>query len=65
MNRRPWKRLATLRAGRRRGLELPIPPGPAPAEPVPAFEPPDDDREFAWVTQVGFRPSAERRPEAA
>jgi hypothetical protein len=46
MKRRPWKRLSTLRAARRRGTELPPPPPAAEAEPTPPLEPPDDDREF-------------------
>ncbi len=65
MNRRPWKRLATLRAGRRRALEVRTAPGPASCAVIPPFEPPDDDREFACVVRVGFPPATERRPEAA
>ena len=65
MNRRPRKRLATLRAGRRRGLEMPKAPGAEPPDAVPFFEPPDDDREFVRVVRVGFPPANERRPEAA
>jgi hypothetical protein len=44
---RPWQRLAALRAGRRRGTELPLPEHVRPAENLPPLEPPDDDREFA------------------
>jgi hypothetical protein len=65
MNRRPWKRLAARRAGRRRSLEVPKPPESDALDSVPLFEPPDDDREFACVVRVGFPPAAERRPEAA
>jgi hypothetical protein len=65
MNRRPWKRLATLRAGRRRGLEVKKPPGSESPDTVPPFEPPDDDREFVCVVRVGFPPPIGRRPEAA
>jgi len=46
MNRRPWKRLAALRASRRRGTELPSAPREPGFEPIPPLEPPDDDREF-------------------
>jgi hypothetical protein len=60
MNRRPWRRLAALRAARRRGTELPPPPD-APLEPVPPLEPPDDDREFVIAFVSGIR----ARPEAA
>jgi hypothetical protein len=44
---RPWRRLSSLRASRRRHTEL-APPAAAPAvaEPLPPLEPPDDDREF-------------------
>jgi len=43
---RSWRRLASLRAGRRRGSELP-PTEPVRApEPLPPLESPDDDREF-------------------
>jgi hypothetical protein len=45
MNQRPWKRLAALRSARRRLTEIP-PPEEHPAEPLPALECPDDDREF-------------------
>jgi hypothetical protein len=65
MNRRPWKRLATRRAGRRRGLEVPMAPGSDSPDSVPPFEPPDDDREFVCVVRVGFPPPIGRRPEAA
>ena len=65
MNRRPWKRLANRRAGRRRALEGPAAPGPASSDAIPPFEPPDDDREFVCVVRVGFPPATERRPEAA
>jgi hypothetical protein len=61
MNRRPWKRLAALRAARRRGTELPPPPEDAQPEPVPPLVPPDDDREFVMT----FLPGARLRPEAA
>jgi hypothetical protein len=61
MNRRPWKRLAALRAARRRGTELPPPPEDAQPEPVPPLEPPDDDREFVMALFSGIR----TRPEAA
>jgi hypothetical protein len=46
MNRRTWKRLAALRAGRRRGAELPSPRAEAVPEAMPPLESPDDDREF-------------------
>jgi hypothetical protein len=60
MNRRPWKRLAALRAARRRGTEFPSPPPEAPLEPIPPLEPPDDDREFviAWFSGIRARPEA-------
>jgi hypothetical protein len=61
MNRRPWKRLAALRAARRRGTELPPPPQDDLPEPVPPLESPDDDREFV----ITFLPGARLRPEAA
>jgi hypothetical protein len=61
MNRRPWKRLAALRAARRRSTELPPPPQDAQPEPVPPLEPPDDDREFV----ITFLPGTWLRPEAA
>jgi hypothetical protein len=61
MNRRPWKRLAALRAARRRGTELLPPPPEAPLEPIPPLEPPDDDREFVVAFFSGMR----ARPEAA
>jgi len=61
MNRRPWKRLAALRAARRRSTE----PAPlardAQPEPIPPLESPDDDREFAITFLSGTR----ARPEAA
>ena len=44
---KPWRRLASLRASRRRHTELdPPPPRPREALPLPPLEPPDDDREF-------------------
>ena len=44
---RPWRRLAGLRASRRRHTELPLAPrSSVPAEPLPPLECPDDDREF-------------------
>jgi hypothetical protein len=44
---RNWRRLATLRAARRRTTELPPPARtPQEAEPLPPLVPPDDDREF-------------------
>ena len=52
MNRRPWKRLAAIRAARRRVTELP-PPEDARLEPVPPLEPPDDDREFLTAPALG------------
>jgi hypothetical protein len=57
MNRRPWKRLATkrlanLRAARRR-KELPPPAPDLAAEPMPPLECPHDDREFVWVWLAG------------
>jgi hypothetical protein len=60
MNRRPWKRLAVLRAARRRGTELPPPPSEERLEPIPPLEPPDDDREFviAWLSGIRTRPEA-------
>jgi hypothetical protein len=60
MNRRPWKRLASLRALRRRGTELPPPPSEATPGPMPPLEPPDD-REFVWV--MTFETTVE--PESA
>ena len=53
MNRRPWKRLATLRAARRRGTDLPPPLPVAHLEPMPPLEPPDDDREFLPPPNTG------------
>jgi hypothetical protein len=53
MNRRPWKRLAALRAARRRGTELLSPPEEARLEPMPPLEPPDDDREFLTPPTTG------------
>jgi hypothetical protein len=61
MNRRPWKRLAALRAARRRGIELSSPPPEAPLGPIARLEPPDDDREFVIAFLSGIR----ARPEAA
>ena len=45
---RPLRRLATLRATRRRQTDLLQPPAgnPRQLEPLPPLEPPDDDREF-------------------
>ncbi len=44
---RPWRRLASLRASRRRHTELPPPPRAAiQPEPLPPLECPDEDREF-------------------
>jgi hypothetical protein len=44
---KPWRRLSSLRASRRRHTELEAPPREAAgAEPLPPLEPPDDDREF-------------------
>ena len=44
---KPWRRLSSLRASRRRHTELaPPPPAAVEAEPLPPLEPPDDDREF-------------------
>ena len=60
MNRRPWKRLAALRAARRRGTELlPLPDETGPV-PMPPLEPPDDDREFlpAFDRMVRLEPEA-------
>jgi len=59
MNRRPWKRLATLRAARRRGTELLPPPAEATLEPMPPLEPPDDDREYLPTAGQGARAHAE------
>ena len=44
---RPWRRLSSLRASRRRHAEL-APPAREVVEPdpLPPLEPPDDDREF-------------------
>ena len=61
MNRRPWKRLAALRAARRRGTELRPAPPEASREPVPPLQSPDDDREFVIAFLAGIR----ARPEAA
>ena len=61
MNRRPWKRLAALRAARRRGTELPPLSADERLEPIPPLEPPDDDREFLIAFFSGIR----ERPEAA
>ncbi len=44
---KPWRRLAALRAARRRGTELPLPKDrPDTPLPLPPLEPPDEDREF-------------------
>jgi hypothetical protein len=53
MNRRPWKRLAAIRAARRRGTELLPPPEDTRPEPMPPLEPPDDDREFLTALTTG------------
>jgi hypothetical protein len=53
MNRRPWKRLAALRAARRRSAE-PASPPEARLDPVPPLVPPDDDREFLPAFPPGF-----------
>jgi hypothetical protein len=53
MNRRPWKRLAGIRAARRRGTEFLPPPEDARLEPVPPLESPDDDREFLTALTTG------------
>jgi hypothetical protein len=53
MNRRPWKRLAAIRAARRRGTELLPPPEDARPEPMPPLETPDDDREFLTALTTG------------
>jgi hypothetical protein len=60
MNRRPWKRLAALRAARRRGTELLPLPEEARPEPLPPLESPDDDREFLLVADqaAGVRAEA-------
>jgi hypothetical protein len=60
MNRRPWKRLAAIRAARRRVTEFLRPPEDARLEAMPALEPPDDDREFltALTTGIALRPEA-------
>jgi hypothetical protein len=61
MSRRPWKRLAALRAARRRGAQLAPPPAEAEPEPMAALESPDDDREFQAPPDQG----APLRAEAA
>jgi hypothetical protein len=44
---KPWRRRSSLRASRRRHVELEAPSREAAeAEPLPPLEPPDDDREF-------------------
>jgi len=44
---KPWRRLASLRASRRRHSELAAaPPHGQEPVPLPPLEPPDDDREF-------------------
>jgi len=53
MNRRPWKRLAAIRAARRRGTEPLPPPEDTRPEPMPPLEPPDDDREFLTALTTG------------
>jgi hypothetical protein len=45
---RPWRRLAALRAARRRGSEVtPREAGAWQRDPLPPLVSPDDDREFA------------------
>jgi hypothetical protein len=59
MNRRPWKRLAALRAARRRGTELLPLPEEARPEPLPPLETPDDDRDFLLAADQGARVCAQ------
>jgi hypothetical protein len=59
MNRRPWKRLAALRAARRRRTEVLPLPEEARLEPLPPLETPDDDREFVLAADQGARVRAE------
>jgi hypothetical protein len=47
--RRPWRRLAVLRAGRRRHAELLTATGPDGPDSLPPLVCPDDDREFVSV----------------
>ena len=55
---KPWRRLAALRAARRRGRELPPDAPKVPSLPLPPLEPPDDDREFIpFPRPVGLRVS--------
>ncbi len=61
MNRRPWKRLAALRAARRRGTELLPPTDETVPVSMPPLEPPDDDREFL----PSFDRMVRMEPEAA
>jgi hypothetical protein len=61
MNRRPWKRLAALRAARRRSTESLTPPADAGLDSVPPLVTPDDDREFVRA----FLPGIRVQPEAA
>jgi hypothetical protein len=50
---KPWRRLASLRASRRRNTAHRKPPrDPAVPDPLPPLEPPDDDREFLPVRQI-------------
>jgi hypothetical protein len=58
MTRRRLKRLAALRAARRRGTELPPPRAEATLEPMPPLESPDDDREFLPTADPGARVEA-------
>jgi len=44
---RPWRRLASLRAGRRRRTESLPANSVHTVSDLPPLEPPDDDREFA------------------
>jgi len=57
---RPWRRLARLRAARRRGTDLPLPDGRKDTPlPLPPLEPPDDDREFLVLSlRPGLRVEA-------
>ena len=64
---RPWRRLAGLRASRRRHTEL-HPPLRAASEPepLPPLECPDDDREFLQHTSaLALRFAPISRPEPA
>jgi hypothetical protein len=59
---RPWRRLATQRAARRRGTALLPPPDGWTEEPLPLppLESPDDDREFLLqaLPEQGLRAQA-------